>query len=78
MSKVEIKLNTSEISKLLKSEEVANYCESIANGIANRANGNYEVTQQIGRRRIQTRVATADKDTYYRNLHNNSLLKSIK
>lgn len=76
MAKVEIKLDTAGVGQLLKSDDVSGYCEQIGNQIKKKCSGSYEVDTQVGKYRAQTRVKTADKATYFRNLNNNELLKA--
>lgn len=78
MSKVEIKLDTAGIRALLQSDAVASHVEEIADGIVGRCSGLYTVDQQKGKYRSITRVKTADNETFYRNLHNNELLKAVR
>lgn len=77
MSDFEIKLNSAGIQELLKSAEVQQQTESYAHAMVAKMNGNYTVDTQTGKYRAVTRVKTADKDTYFRNLHNNEMLKSM-
>lgn len=78
MSNIEIRLNTSGVGELLHSDAVAGYCSEIANGITSKCSGNYSIDQQSGKYRSVTRVKTNDKDTYFRNLQNNELLKAMR
>lgn len=77
MNKVEIRLNYQEIGNLLKSDEVVAELNTQADAIMGKLSGAYEKTEYIGARRANVSVATADNDTYYRNLHNNELLKAV-
>lgn len=77
MSNVEIVLNRAGISDLLKSSEVISELNTHADAIMGHLSGSYEKTEYVGQRRANVSIATADNDTYYRNLHNNELLKAV-
>lgn len=77
MSNMQIELNRAEISNLLKSDEVIVELNTHADAIMGHLSGSYEKTEYVGQRRANVSIATADKDTYYRNLHNNELLKAV-
>ena len=77
MSKVYIQLNSKGISELMKSDEIADFLQSKADDmIARCSKGSYVSDTQIHHRAV-TRVSTADRATYYRNLHSNELLKAM-
>lgn len=79
MSKVEIELNYQGINELRKCEELESYMTEIAEGIRSRCSGNYEVSAPFkGKYHSNVEVSTADKETFFRNLHNNELLKALK
>lgn len=79
MSKIVVKLNTKGINQLRKSEELEAFMTELADGIVSRCSGNYEVSAPFkGVRHSNVEVSTADSKTYYRNLHNNELLKALK
>jgi len=77
MSKVEIVLNREGVADLMKSEEMQAICKEHAERIARDAEGEYEVTTNVGRNRCSASVITSDWATYKRNLKNNSLLKGL-
>lgn len=79
MSKVEIELNYQGVNELRKSPELEACLTEIANNIRSRCSGDYEVSAPFkGRLHSNVEVVTADKDTYYRNLKNNELLKALR
>lgn len=77
MSKVVIKLDSDGIQALLKSSEVEDELENIGNSVMSRLSGNYTMDTQKGKYRSQTRIKTSDNSTFYRNLHNNEMLKAL-
>lgn len=77
MSNVKVVLNRQGVGELLKSAEMQAICKEQAEAIANRADGDYEVTTNVGRTRCSATVITSDWATYKRNLKNNSLLKGM-
>lgn len=77
MANVTIKLNTAGVRQLLQSAEIAEAVEAQAQAIKTRCSGNYEINTQQGKYRSITRVVTADKGTYYKNLKSNELLKAV-
>lgn len=77
MSSVKIKLNSAGIQELLKSQEVKQACEQKAQEIADRADGNWNVTTKIRKDRAAAEVHAGDRDTYYRNLSKNTLMRAV-
>lgn len=79
MSKVEIKLNSAGIRELRHCEGLEELMTQKAHAIASRCSGNYEVKAPFkGKFHSNVEVVTADNDTFFRNLHNNELLKATK
>lgn len=77
MNRVRIQLDIKGVRELLKSEEVASFLQEKSHDIVSRCNkGKYDVNTQVHNRAV-SRVTTADKETYYRNLKNNELLKAM-
>ncbi len=78
MSKVEMQLNSRGIVELMKSPEIVKILQENADSIVQRCpNGVYETSQFIGRSRANVSIATRDKETYFRNLNDNELLKAL-
>ncbi len=77
MSNVDIKLNYSEVGKLLKSNEVAEMLNEVADSVISRTSGNYEKSQYVGKTRVNVAIMTTDDETYHKNLKNNELLKAV-
>ena len=78
MSEVKVYLNSAEVGNLLKSNEVMQELNAQADVIINRTSGNYEKSEYVGRTRANVSIMTSDKDTYYRNLQDNELLKALR
>lgn len=79
MSKVNIELDFQGINELRKSTEIEEYMTEIAHGIVSRCSGNYEVHAPFkGRFHSNVEISTRDNPTFYRNLHNNELLKALR
>ena len=76
MSNIQIKLDSAGIMQLLSSGEVQSFVDSIANERAGSLSGNYEIQTTVKSGRAVSNIKTADKDTYYRNLKTNELLKA--
>lgn len=77
MSKIKLVLNREGVRELLKSQEMQNICKEYAEEIANRSDGDYEVTTYVGVNRCAASVITADRETMRKNLDGNALLKGI-
>lgn len=77
MSKIKVVLNRENVRNLLKSEWIMGECKQQAEAIASRADGNYEVTTYVGKNRCTASVITRDKETYRKNLEENTLLKGM-
>lgn len=75
--KVRIELNSEGVRNLLRSQEVKNYCEQLANEIAARAGDGYEVTTFTGKNRANASVHAATEKALKDNLKNNTLLKAV-
>lgn len=77
MSKVKFKLNRGGVGELLKSSEAMAVVSSYANSICGRAGDGYEVTNMVGRTRVNASVAAVTKEARQDNLENNTLLKAL-
>lgn len=78
MSRIKVKLNKAGVRSLLKSAEVAEACMQEARQIQARAGENYEAEARRYPERTGAAVYPANADGYYDNLHNNTLLRSMK
>ena len=73
-----MQLDSRGIVELMKSQEIVEMLQEKADSIVQRCpNGVYETSQFIGRSRANVSIATSDKETYFRNLHDNELLKAL-
>ena len=77
MAKYRIELNREGVKELLKSPEMEALCRSLAEPIAGRAGGGYEVTTRTGKTRVNASVHAATEEAYRDNLKNNTLLKAV-
>lgn len=75
--KVEIELNSAGIRELLQSDEIREYCEELAQGVASRAGEGYEVDSMVGKTRANASVYAATREANRDNLENNTLLKAL-
>ena len=78
MSKrVEIELISAGVRELLQSDEIREYCEELAQGVASRAGDGYEIDSMVGKTRANASVYAATKEANRDNLENNTLLKAL-
>lgn len=75
--KVEIELISAGIRELLQSDEIREYCEELAYGVASRAGEGYEVDSMVGKTRANASVYAATREANKDNLENNTLLKAL-
>jgi hypothetical protein len=78
MAEFRVELNSAGVQELLKSNEMAGLCRSLAQGIANRAGSGYMVTTHTGPTRVNASVITATAEAARENMKNNTLLKAVK
>lgn len=78
MSKVRVELDRQGVRNLLKSPEMKTLITEKCNAIQSRAGNGYETDVRQGSNRIQGRVHAGDVNSYYDNLNNNTLLKSLR
>nr|DAO86855.1 MAG TPA: type I neck protein [Caudoviricetes sp.] len=72
------KLNRAGVRILLKSEEMADICQSYANKIQRRCGDGYEVTVYTGKNRVNASVHAATVKARKDNSKNNTLLKAMR
>lgn len=72
-----IELNREAVGQLLKSQEMMNVCESLAQRAANSLGTGYTVDTYVGRSRVNASITAATRKARKDNLENNSLLKAI-
>ena len=73
-----VECSYANIGKLLKSSELRDGMQNIANRIATNTEGNYETDIKYMRTRVVCSVYTTDRGTIQDNLNNNTLLKGLK
>lgn len=79
MSSTRVKLISSGIQELMKSEEVIGELQRHADNIVKKcAKGSYATSQYVGKSRANVSIYTTDRATYFRNLHTNELMKNLK
>ena len=76
MSKVKFKLNPAGVRELLKSREAMAVCRQYADAIQARAGDGYEVTEYVGKNRVNASVYAATVEARQDNYQNNTLLKA--
>jgi hypothetical protein len=78
MSKTKIKLVQANVSsEILKGEEVKEYCEKVAEGVASKAGVGYETNTFTGKHRINVSVAPVTPEAKRDNYKHNTLLKAV-
>lgn len=77
MSKGKFKLNRSGVRELMKSSEMLDICTEYAENVRNRAGEGYEVSQHIGKNRVNASVIAATRSAVQDNYDNNTLLKAL-
>lgn len=76
-NKVDVKLNSSGIQELMKSESVQELLLATADTVVKRCDGSYATNVYVGKTRANASIITNDSATYHRNLKNNELLKAL-
>ena len=76
-SRYKVKLNTAAVRNLLRSQEVANYCESIANNVVSRCGSGYSTDTYVGKNRVNVAVYPTTRRAARDNYDNNTLLKAV-
>lgn len=75
--KISISLNREGVRRLLRSEEMAAVCRQYADKAADRLGDGYEVSEHVGRNRVNASVRTKSAEAVRDNYKNNSLLKAV-
>lgn len=78
MAEFRVELNSAGVQELLKSNEMAGLCRSLAQGIKNRAGEGYMVSTYVGRTRVNASVAAVTKAADEDNKKHNTLLKAMR
>ena len=77
MSKYTLKLNSAGVRGLLKSAEVGAYIDKCCEQVATNAGDGFKASGKPGRKRYVGEVTAATKDSYWRNIKGNVLLKAL-
>ena len=75
--KVEVKLNTAAVGKLLRSNEVKEACINQASKIRNKCGEGYKTGSYMGTDRVKATVYPVTIKAKRSNLENNTLLKAM-
>lgn len=77
MSDFKFELNSDGVRELLKSQGIQEELKKHGQEVANRADGIWETKIGVGSVRANVKVVTNDKDTFYKNLKTNTLIKAL-
>lgn len=77
MSDFKFELNSNGVRELLKCPGIQEELKKRGQEVASRADGVWETKSGVGRVRANVKVVTNDKDTFYRNLKTNTLIKAL-
>lgn len=77
MSDFKFELNSDGVRELLKSTGIQEELKKHGQEVASRADGIWETKSGVGRARANVKVVTNDKDTFYKNLKTNTLIKAL-
>lgn len=77
MSKGRFKLNRKGVRELLKSQEMMNVVTEYADQVQKKAGDGYEVSQYIGKNRVNVSVYAETRKARKDNLEHNTLLKAL-
>lgn len=78
MSDFKFVLNSYGVKELLKCPGIQEELKKHGQEVASRADGNWESKSGVGSVRANVKVVTDDKDTFYRNLKTNTLMKALR
>ena len=78
MAKVEIKLNSSGVKDLLRSQEMKSICEQHANNALGRLGEGYTVTTMTGKNRVNASIFAESCQAKRENLEHNTILKALR
>lgn len=78
MANVEIKLNSSGVRELLRSQEMKAVCEEHANNALGRLGPGYTVTTITGKTRVNASIFAESYEAKKDNMENNTILKALR
>ena len=77
MSKTKIVLNKKGVRELLRSQEMMNVCASYAKKAVQKLGDGYEVSNHVGKNRVNSSVRTVTSEAVKENMENNTILKAV-
>lgn len=77
MARIEIELDTAGVGALLKSEDVRNECEKIAQKAKRKLGDGYEITTYTGATRSNASIAAVTVNAKKENMKDNRILKAL-
>lgn len=78
MANVKVKLNSSGVRKLLKSQEMMNVCTKQAYRAQSKLGEGYGVSYRTDKTRVVAAIKAETPDAMRDNMENNSILKALK
>lgn len=78
MAKVEIKLNTSGVRDMLRSDEMKTECEKRANEALGKLGSGYMVTTHTGKNRVNASIYAESFEAKRENMESNTILKALR
>lgn len=77
MSKTRIVLNRKGVRELLRSQEMMNICSSYGHKAVQKLGEGYEVSNHVGKNRVNSSVRTVTAEAVRENMKNNTILKAV-
>lgn len=78
MAKVRVVLNKKGVRELLKSQQMLDMCASYAKNAVAKLGDGYEVSNHVGKNRVNSSIRTVTKKAVQENMDNNTILKALK
>lgn len=75
---VKVVLNGKGVRELLKSQGMMNVCTAQASKIMERCGDGYEMSNYVGKNRVNVSVTASTYEARRDNIRNNTLLKAVK
>lgn len=77
MNNFVFELDKKGVRDMLKSSMVGDCLRTIAKNKVSGLSGNYQILNKTSQTRVYIVIRPEDKKTYFRNLHNNELIKGV-
>lgn len=77
MADTVFKLNYAGVGQLLKSDEMMDVCREYAEEVQSRAGDGYEISEYVGKTRVNVSVYAATKEALKECYEDNTLLKAL-